>query len=159
MPSQSGTTPFAMLFDLLNGALPQGGVVVIWPALNMALIAQPPCAFFILRSGYAAGILRSVLTGSISTQDRYYRHKAKQDGHLVTSPICIYCYSGSRGDPDHLFWCCAAWDFVRNQEIARQDRSTWPLCLRYCGLTTVSSSPDASIRATIASQIACTRVF
>ena len=80
-------------------------------------------------SGYCAGVLRSVLTGSNLTHDRFYRRK--QEGHIVTSPICIYCDSGSADDLDHLFWCCAAWDTVRqaDEDIARQDPTTWPLCL------------------------------
>lgn len=52
-----------------------------------------------------SGTIRSVLTGSVWTEDRRFR--------LAPSGACAHCPAAPLETPDHLFWDCPAWDAVR----------------------------------------------
>ena len=78
---------------------------------------------------YDAGILRSIIAGSVRLQQRL--HVAG----LVDSAICTFCGLAEE-TLEHCFWQCPCWDAIRNQfDIpARRIVESWPRCTRDCGI-------------------------
>ena len=76
------------------------------------------------------GSLRTILSGGVWTKERAHR------ANLAPSAVCQFCTSGEVEDHDHLWWRCAAWEPVRRSYpvALRHYRSTWPCCLRICGI-------------------------
>eukprot|EP00973_Karenia_brevis_P065306 9071202-Karenia_brevis.AAC.1 len=75
---------------------------------------------------YKKGVLRSVMAGSVWTQDRL--HKAG----LEASNVCKFCNEGIIEDTAHLFWECPAWHNIRSAHAcpAFAFQSFWPACFR-----------------------------
>ena len=91
---------------------------------------------------YEQALLRSILSGSIWTQDRLHRAK------LALSPVCPYCSTGATEDHEHLWWKCPAWQDVRQMyaEACELDSEALPACMRCCGLLPVDYTIGLSSR-------------
>eukprot|EP00973_Karenia_brevis_P053528 7438297-Karenia_brevis.AAC.1 len=91
---------------------------------------------------YEAGVLRTILSGGIWTQDRACR------ANLSDTACCQYCTLGETEDHVHLWWKCPAWSGVRAQypEATASYELDWPTCMKVCGLIPSSWQPlDTSV--------------
>jgi hypothetical protein len=99
-----------------------------------------------------SGTIRSVITGSVWTEDR--RSRAQMEG-ASESGCCKHCPEAPLDTPDHLFWECPAWTSTRarfpelNTAIAR----TWPPCLRLCGIVPMTILPTPEERRALATNL------
>ena len=76
-----------------------------------------------------AGILRSILSGSLRLQKRLF------DAGLLQSPVCPFCGLANE-TVEHCFWDCPRWDSLRmafGPPMARLHLQ-WPACTKECGL-------------------------
>eukprot|EP00973_Karenia_brevis_P087568 12141608-Karenia_brevis.AAC.1 len=87
---------------------------------------------------YQAGVLRTIISGGIWTEDRAHR------ATLSSSNQCKYCATGAVEDHEHLWWSCPAWSHVRAQhgEATRLFKQEWPACVKRCGLIPIGWTPE-----------------
>jgi len=78
---------------------------------------------------YDAGIMRSIISGSVRLQQRL--HVAG----LVPSPVCTFC-GISDETLEHCFWRCPCWNYIREQfeTPAMHIVDQWPQCTRDCAI-------------------------
>ena len=78
---------------------------------------------------YDAGIMRSIISGSVRLQQRL--HVAG----LVPSPVCPFCGLGDE-TLEHCFWRCPCWNHVRERFAtpAMHIIDQWPRCTRDCAI-------------------------
>ena len=76
-----------------------------------------------------AGILRSILSGSLRFQERLHI------AGLADDATCPFCQLEPE-TVEHCFWVCPCWDHVRRQHAIPGHHVTdaWPACTRQCGL-------------------------
>eukprot|EP00973_Karenia_brevis_P058440 8138979-Karenia_brevis.AAC.1 len=94
---------------------------------------------------YDKGLLRSILSGAVWTQERLSR------ANLQESPLCPCCGEGIE-DQSHMWWDCQSWSQIRARHpLAMQFfRSDWPECLRQCGIMTNAVSMPCTASAPLA---------
>ncbi|CAE8600524.1 unnamed protein product, partial [Polarella glacialis] len=79
---------------------------------------------------YEKSVLRSILAGSVWTQDRLSR------AGMVQAATCPYCDAGAAEDHEHMWWHCPAWEGIRQLHSVAEhaDVPSWPACLAKCGI-------------------------
>eukprot|EP00973_Karenia_brevis_P046786 6492009-Karenia_brevis.AAC.1 len=89
------------------------------------------------RSSYRMGMLRSIISGAVMTQDRLHR------AGMEVSNLCPYC-SQAVEDHTHMWWYCPAWADIRQKHphAMRHFTDEWPMCLKACGVMPETLKPE-----------------